>query len=228
MQNLQTTLTAGSLATDKAAFAKTEELTSSRRHATSFAERIRNMKLLLATLVLFTISVQLRAQDFPNPKPTDAHKVLAGEAGIWDAELKMYFQGPNGPPTEYKAVETIELVSGGLYTRSTFRCKMGNRDFDGHGLFGYDPRSKEYTGFWVDNFSSIPQQLKGKYDAEKKTLTMFGTIADAEAGQEMKQKQVTTFVDENMKTFEIYLLVDDDGKELPIKLMELTAKRRSK
>lgn len=186
------------------------------------------MKLLFTTLALVTISVQLSAQEFPNPKPTDAHKVLAGEAGVWDADLKMYFQGPDGPPTEYKAVETIDLVSGGLYSSSTFRCKMGDRDFEGHGLFGYDPRSKEYVGFWVDNFSSIPQQMKGKYDAEKKTLTMFGTLANADASEEMKQKQVTTFVDDNTKTFEIYLLVDDDGKELSIKLMELTAKKRSK
>jgi hypothetical protein len=184
------------------------------------------MKQLIISLALIAFTVQLLAQDFPNPKPTDAHKVLAKEAGTWNTVIKMYLQGPTEPATEYKGVETIEMVSGGLFSRTTFKCKMGDRDFEGHGLFGYDPRTKEYTGTWVDSFSTIPTQLKGKHNAENKTLTMHATIVDTNSGQEIKQKQVTKFVDDKTKTFTIFMLMDAGGQEQEIKIMEMTAKKR--
>jgi hypothetical protein len=68
--------------------------------------------------------------------------------------------------------------------------------------------------------------MRGKYDADQKTLTMFGTVVD-DAGNEIKQKQVTKFIDSNTKTLQIFMIVEADGKSREIKLMELTAKKRS-
>ncbi len=184
------------------------------------------MKRVVAPLVVLVCSAPLAAQEFPTPKPTEAHKVLSAEEGMWDATVKMFFQGPDGPPVEYKAVEKVEMVSSGLHSRSTFNCKMGDTDFEGHALIGYDPRSKEYVGTWVDNFTTVPSHMKGKYDDKKKTLTMLSTVVDATSGQELKQKQVTTFVDDRTKTFVIYLIVDAGGEEMEVKLMEMTAKKR--
>ena len=172
------------------------------------------------------LSVQLSAQQPESPKPTDAHKQFADDAGTWDCDVKMYFRGPKGPAAESKGVETNELISGGFYSLSTFKYKMRNKEFEGHGLFGYDPRTKEYVGTWVDNFTTVPQQMKGTYDADQKTLTMFGTVVDG-AGNEIKQKQVTKFVDNNNKTMQIFMIIDVGGKSREIKLMEMTAKKRS-
>jgi hypothetical protein len=137
----------------------------------------------------------------------------------------MYFRGPTGPPTESTGVETNELVSGKKYLRTSFKYKMGSLDFEGHGLVGYDPRSKEYIGTWVDNFTSVPTQKKGTYDPNKKTLTLFGTAVDG-AGNEIKHKEITTFVDSQTKTLEIFMIIDADGKPQDIKLMDMTAKKR--
>jgi hypothetical protein len=167
----------------------------------------------------------LSAQESPAPQPTDAHKLFAGDAGTWDALVKSYHRGPQGPATESKGVETNELLAGGLYSRSTFKYTLRNREFEGHGLFGYDPRSKEYTGLWVDNFTTIPTPLKGKYDPDRKTLTLTGAVADA-AGNEIKQKQVTQYLDDKTKTLTIYILVEIAGKTREIKIMEMTATRR--
>jgi hypothetical protein len=171
-------------------------------------------------------SALLRAQGPPNPQPTDAHKVFAADAGTWDADIKMYHQGPSGPAAESKGVETNELVSGGLYLQTTFKGKMAERDFEGHGLFGYDSRTKEYTGLWVDNFTTIPSQLKGKYDAAAKTLTMYGVVVDG-AGNEMRQKQVTKYPDERTKRFEIFLLIGEGDAAQEVKIMEMTLKKRA-
>ncbi|MBI4659290.1 MAG: hypothetical protein HY735_10655 [Verrucomicrobia bacterium] len=55
---------------------------------------------------------------------------------------------------------------------------------------------------------------------------MFSVVFDESTGQEIKQKQVTQFVNAKTKTFAIFMLVDVGGKEQEIKLMEMTAKKR--
>lgn len=187
---------------------------------------LRAVKQIIVSLTVVIFAKQGWAQEPPNPKPTDAHKIFANDAGIWDATVKMYFRGPTGPATESAGVETNELVSGGLFARRTFKYKVLKKDFEGHGLFGYDPRSKEYTGIWVDNLTTVPTQVKGKFDSESKTLTMLGAVVDG-SGKEIMQKQVTTFVDDKTKTFEIFIIVDVGGKTQDVKIMEMSAKKRS-
>jgi hypothetical protein len=181
---------------------------------------------LITFFTIVIISLPMWAQQAPSRQPTDAHKILADDAGTWDAEVRMYFQGPEGPATTSKGVETNELVSGGKFARTTFKYKMRNKEFEGHGLMGYDPRSKEYVGTWVDNFTTIPSQMKGSYDPTKKTLTILSTVVDG-AGTEMMTKKVITFVDSGIKTLEISMVVDAGGKKQEIKLMDMTAKKRS-
>lgn len=159
------------------------------------------------------------AQDFPMPKPTAAHKVLTDEVGTWKGTVKLYFGGPQAPPTEYKSTEVIEVVSGGLYVRSRFTSDMGERKFEGHGLLGYDAKADAYVGTWVDNFKAKPVAMSGKYDAKKKAMTFH--ISVEEGGQVMKVREVNTRVDANTKKLEHYLKVGD----AEIKLMEIVAKR---
>jgi len=181
------------------------------------------MKQPIVVLAVLLLGTQLWAQDL---KPTEAHKIFAADAGTWDAVVKMYFRGPKGPATESAGVESNELVSGGMCFRRTFKYKIRDKEFEGHGLFGYDPRSQEYVGTWVDNRTAVPTALKGKYDSTSKTLTMLGTVVDG-SGNEFKQKQITTFIDDQTKKLEILLVIDADGKSQEIKIMEMTAKKRS-
>ncbi len=180
------------------------------------------MRTLLCILAV-CISTRASAQDLP--KPGRAHALFARDAGTWDCDVKMFFQGPQGPPTESKGVEVNELVSGDLYMQSSFTGQMRDQRFEGHSLMGYDPRSKQYVGTWVDNFTSIPTQFKGEYDEQAKTLTVRSIVVDG-SGQEIKQKQITTWLDESKKKWEIFMVVDADGKEVEIKLMEMTATKR--
>ncbi|QDU36854.1 hypothetical protein Mal4_11540 [Maioricimonas rarisocia] len=185
------------------------------------------MRSMSVALVMLLVTPAF-AQDFPNPQPGDAHEILARDAGTWDCTLRMYLQGPDGEPTEYKGTEVNRLVSGDLYLRTRFTAKMGDRKFEGHGLMGYDPRSEKYTGTWVDNFSVIPSRFSGTYDAESKTLTIYNTVVHDESGAEFKQKQVTVWEDDSHKEFTIYLVVESDGKTQDVKLMEMTAVKKPK
>ena len=180
------------------------------------------MRILLGILAV-CVSTRAGAQDLP--KPGKAHLLFASDAGTWDCDVKMFFAGPAGPPIESKGVEVNQLVSGDLYLQTSFTYQLGRVKFEGHGLMGYDPRTKQYVGTWVDNFTPIPTQFHGEYNEKTKTLTVHSVVADGR-GQELKQKQITTWLDESTKKFTIFLIVDAGGKETDVKLMEMTAKKR--
>ncbi len=187
--------------------------------------RIVNCVLAVGMLVIFS-AAHTNAQDAPMPKPGKAHEIFAKDAGIWDCDVKMYFAGPDMPPSEFKGQEVIELVSGGMYLQTTFTIKMGDAgDFEGHSLMGYDPRTKKYVGTWVDNFTSIPSALTGEYDEVAKTLTLHGTVVD-EDGTELPSKQVITWTDDSNKKLDVFLIVDAGDQKLDVKLLEMTAKKR--
>jgi hypothetical protein len=180
------------------------------------------MRILLCILIVGA-SANVGAQEAP--KPASAHALLAKNAGIWDCEVKLYFRSPQGPPTEAKGLEENKLLAGGLYLQRSFTYPMRNRQFEGHSLMGYDPRAKKYVGTWVDNFTSAPSQVQGEYDENAKTLTVHNTVVDS-SGNELKQKQVTTWLEESKKRMEIFLLMETGGKETEIKLMEMVATKR--
>ena len=170
-------------------------------------------------------TIPLMAQESPPLKPAEAKKVLANFAGTWDASVKSYFRGPDGPVTESTGVETTEAVCGGAALRTTFKFKLKSVGFEGHGLIGFDALSKEFTGTHVSNFVPTPYQSRGRYDAEQKTLTMLNIIVD-QSGKEQRQKEIITLVDDATKSIVFYDLVEKNGEKQEVKLMEMTLKKR--
>lgn len=140
----------------------------------------------------------------------------------------MFFAGPDQPGSEFKGVETNKLVGGGLFVHSDFKSQMGDRTFEWQSLMGYDHRTKTYIGTWVDSFSSVPTQMKGAYDEKTKTMTVVSKVVSDESGEELVQRQVTTWIDENTKKFEIFLVVEAGGQKVDVKLMDMTSRKRVK
>ena len=188
---------------------------------------LRSRLPILLGVVVLCLPALAHAQAPGNPgKPGKAHELFARDAGTWDCDVKMFFAGPGMPPVESKGVEVNELVSGGLYMRTSLSYPMGDRgEFEGHSLIGYDPRINKYVGTWVDNFTSIPSQISGEYDENSKTLTVHRTVVDGR-GNELKSKDVTTWTDDSKKNVAVFLIVKTGDKELEIKLMEMTATKR--
>ena len=180
---------------------------------------------VLLTLTLMTMP--LLAQEDPESKPLGPKKILAGFAGTWDAVIKSYFQGPDGPVTESTGIEMTEAIAGGAALRTSFKCKIKSLGFDGHGLIGFDAQAKEFTATHVSNFVTTPYHSRGQYDAKQKTLTMLNIIVDA-SGKEQRQKETITLVDDTTKTIVFYDLVEKNGEKQEVKLMEITLKKRPK
>src|SRR5262245_22821058 len=110
--------------------------------------------VLLGTVLVLLSGSALRAQDKkkeggppPIPKPTKEHELLKEREGTWDCAVKSFME-PGKPPSESKGVEVNRML-GGLWLISDFKGDMMGQPFLGHGVTGYDPKKKKYTGVWV-------------------------------------------------------------------------------
>jgi len=174
-------------------------------------------------LVVATATTGLRAQ-FPTPEPTDAHKVLRKDVGVWDAEIKMWMGGPDSEPMVSKGMERNRLL-GGLWLVSNFSGKFGDQEFQGHGVTGYDPTKKKYVGTWVDTMSTHISHTESTYDAAKSEMTMMMTGIDSQSGQEMTSKATVKYIDNDQHVMTMYMK-DPAGDGDWIKGMEISYKRR--
>jgi len=174
-----------------------------------------SLALLLALMTSGVASAQGR--------PTAEHRALASEAGVWDAESK-FWMAPGTDPLESKAVETNTMM-GQFWMVSEYESDLGGMAFQGRGQFGYDPAAKKFVGTWVDTMSPYLSVMEGSMDESKKTLTMMSKSRDPQSGEESISKLVTTYVDEDHKTFEMFSPVD--GKEGEWwKMMEINYTRK--
>lgn len=160
-------------------------------------------------------------------KPTAEHKELTKEVGVWDAEVKVYLQGPDGEPDVSKGVSENELLPGGLWLSSKFEGKLAGTSFTGRGLSGYDPVKKKYIDIWVDSTDPHPTLLEGEYDAATKTVTSLGKSTDPRSGKPYDIKTTTMLKGDDERLFTFFMKNEETGGEF-YKLMEMTYKRRGK
>jgi hypothetical protein len=184
--------------------------------------RIATLATLTACLAATNIYQPARAQA-PGSQLSDEQKLLQKDVGTWDAAVKLW-PVPNAKPIESKAVEKNELLPGGLWLVSRFDGDFGGMKFAGIGTVGYDPVEKKYVGTWIDNMTPHLTVIKADYDPATKTMTGIGQGRDAATGKESTTKNVTRYLDDNTRVFEMFAS-DPDGKEF--KLMEITYKRRA-
>lgn len=177
---------------------------------------------LLVTLVALVATSSARAQ---MAQPGEQHKNMAREAGVWDADVKMWM-APDAPPMPSKGVETNKMF-GDFWLVSNFEMDMGGMKFKGHGQYGYDPKKKKYVGTWVDTMSPYLSTMEGEYDVETHTLTMYSTGINMMTGKEQKSKMISKYIDENTKQFEIHHEVEGEEGQW-WKAMEIDYKRRAK
>lgn len=155
-------------------------------------------------------------------RPTPQHEVLKGEAGTWDATMKIFMGGPGEPPQVSKGVETNRML-GGLWLIGEFEGEFVGQKFLGHGVTGYDTEKKKYVGTWVDNVTARIMPLEGTYDAASKTLTLYTEAISPITGKPVKERHVHEYKDEDHRLLRMYQ-PGPDGKDSL--LMEVAYTRR--
>jgi hypothetical protein len=178
----------------------------------------------LAAAAVVLCHVQAQEQQEPQlPQVSDQHKLLHKGVGTWDAVMKIY-PAEGAEPIESKGTEKNELLGGGMWLIGRFNGEIFGMPFAGMSTIGYDPFEKKYVGTWVDSISPHLMVIKGEYDAAKKTMTAIAEGRDFATGEVMQSKQITRYIDDNTRTFEMHA---KEGGEKERKVMEIQYKRRA-
>lgn len=147
-------------------------------------------------------------------EPGPAHERLEPLLGEWNTTTEMYLYGPDEDPAVTEGTCTRRMVLGGRFFLQEENSTMEipgpegepiERPWNGLGLFGYDNFRNMYVGCWADNMGTQLLTMTGSAHPAGNVFTYYGTIDEPMMGVIGKTvKYVTTIVDENTNTFEIY------------------------
>lgn len=155
---------------------------------------------------------------FTPPRPGPEHEVFRKDVGTWDAEIEV--RHPGAPQSRNRGVSESRLACGGMWLVTDFRTESG--DFEGHGVYGYDPQNRKYIGTWVDPMRTSLAKMEGTWDAEKRAMTFHGELALPHGT--MRWREVTETVDANTQIWRQYM-PGPDGVE--VETMTITYRRRA-
>lgn len=147
---------------------------------------------------------------FTPPGPGPEHRVLAKDVGTWDAEIEVNV--PGGPPQRSRGVSEGRLACGGRWLLLGYRSEGG--DFEGHGVYGYDPQKKKYVGTWVDTMRPFLAPMEGDWDAEKRTMTFVAEVPSPQGA--IRWRETTETVDDDTRRFQVVMLGADGAETVAL------------
>lgn len=175
------------------------------------------------TLLLLSLSVAARAQDFPElPPPAKEHEWLKQFEGDWEQNTEIFI-APDQPSIKASGTETVRML-GGFWIVSEGSGDFGGQKFNSVLTLGFDPEKKKYVGTWVDSMSSMLWKYEGTVDETGKILTLETTgPCPKYPGKTAKFKEVTEFKDKDHRIFTSNVSVDDGPWE---KMVVVESKRK--
>jgi hypothetical protein len=135
--------------------------------------------------------------------PGSAHKGLAGMEGTWTAKVRMWMS-PTAPPAESDGTAENKMALGGRFLEQRYQGNVMGQPFTGIGYTGYDNIKKKYVSTWIDSMGTTMMVTEGTGDAGGKVITTTGSIPDALTKKTVAIKAVTTIVDADHTTYEMW------------------------
>jgi hypothetical protein len=120
---------------------------------------MRHQARLAAFIALLAGLACLPQPTFPAPEdaaagsasvPSNQHRLLKRDVGVWDA------------------------------TMTDFKSRIDGAPFEGHALFGYDTVKQKYVRLWVDSSQALFWPSEGSYDPATDSLTMWMESIDSD------------------------------------------------
>jgi len=154
--------------------------------------------------------------------PGDAHKLLDGMVGTWDAKVSM-FMDPSQPPMVSSGTTENSWVLGNREVMQKFTGTFMGGPFSGVGYTGYDNVKKQYWGTWMDTMSTGVMVSTGNTTDNGKTWKFVSSMPDPMTGKDAPMEEKITITDKDHHTFEMWT-PGPDGKMF--KMMEITYTRK--
>jgi Protein of unknown function (DUF1579) len=106
------------------------------------------------------------------PKPTEAHKKLAGMAGKWTGQEHMHPSpwDPAGGPATGRCDNRMAL-DGFALLHDYVQERNGAVSFRGHGVLTYDTKENCYVMHWWDSMGCGVNIFKGAFAGDTLTLS---------------------------------------------------------
>jgi Protein of unknown function (DUF1579) len=135
--------------------------------------------------------------------PGEAHKKLEPMIGSFTVATKMWMD-PSKPPEETTGTAENKWVLGGRFVEERVEGTAMGQPFSGIGYTGYDNYKKKYVGSWVDSMGTSIMTSTGTADPSGKKFTFWSTVDDVVMKKPTKVKGVTTIVDDDHHTYEMW------------------------
>lgn len=106
------------------------------------------------------------------PEPTDEHRLLQRNVGVWDVAGKIWMF-PDQPPIEFTATDTVTAV-GPFWIAAHFdsRLPTGEPGFSGVAQSGFDPAKGRFVSTWIGTIQPAMDLFEGTYDPAARVLRM--------------------------------------------------------
>jgi hypothetical protein len=130
----------------------------------------RSSMLLAVTLAvshLTMASAQESRFDMPQPE----HRLLERLAGEWQFERRSVPEDGSSPRTLGTGVITAEMV-GDFFVVSHWSGNLYGANYEALQSLGYDIEQEQYSGHWIDSFTSFRWKLNGSVDEETQELAL--------------------------------------------------------
>ena len=145
--------------------------------------------------------------------PGPQHALLTKMAGEWSCTVKLQMD-PSQPWQESQSTATITGLMDGRYVQEVDSGQMSGMPFSGMGLYGFDNVSGKYVSSWIDNMGTGIMTSVGTPDASGKVINWIATMNDPATGKPGKARMVTTIVDDDHHTLEMYGTPPGSKKEM--------------
>ena len=158
--------------------------------------------------------------------PGAPHAMLGKMAGDWTCTVK-YQMDPSQPWQESQSTATITALMDGRYIQEVDSGMMNGMPFTGMGLYGFDNVSGKYVSNWIDNMGTGMMTSVGTSDAGGKVIRWVGTMNDPVTGKPAKARMVTTVIDDDHHTFEMFGVPPGAKKEMKVMTIDYARKQES-
>jgi hypothetical protein len=156
--------------------------------------------------------------------PGAQHAMLTKMAGDWNCTVK-YQMDPSQPAQESQSTATITVLMDGRYIQESDSGQMMGAPFNGMGVYGFDNVSGKYVSTWIDNMGTGIMTSVGSADASGKVITWATTMNDPVTGKATKERMVTTVIDDNHHTLEMYGTPPGGKKEMKMMTIDYVRKQ---
>jgi hypothetical protein len=153
------------------------------------------------------------------PRPGAAHRVFEKDVGDWDAAIELR-PSPGAPAQRSEGWMSSRLVCGGLWLVSDFKNETSG--FQGHGIYGHDPRRGVYVGVWIDPTRTFLTVGEGSWDEAGRTMT-FRFEAPRPDGGVLRWRETTETHDRDTQVFRSFM----PGSGGEFEAMIVTYRRRA-